>query len=223
MIMEEIDEFIDMIGDERLRGMVRRLLQEPNIELAGEKLGLEEAPAGSRVHHPYSGGLLEHTIAVARLAKTLSEIVEQVYGCKVDRDLVIAGALLHDAMKRYVYAPDEKGGFGPSQLGERIDHLTLLVAEMYRLGYPLDLIHVVASHHGDASPISPRTIEALIVSIADYADSEMNRKVQRAAEYLLEAAGESFKPRTSREAFMILKAKAEGGIEEVRRFLHGED
>lgn len=222
-MMREIEDFIEMIEDERLRGMVRHLLQEPHIELSGERLGLEEAPAGSKVHHPYSGGLLEHTIAVARLAKTLCEIVEQVYGCDVDRDLILAGALLHDAMKRYVYAPDDKGGFSSSPLGERIDHLTLLVAEMYRLGYPLDLIHVVASHHGDASPISPKTIEALIVSIADYADSELNRKVQRAAEHLLETAGESVKPRSTREAIKILKAKAEGGIEEVRRLLHGED
>lgn len=222
-MIERIEDLIEMIEDDGLRGLVRRLLQEPEIELAGERLGLEEAPAGSRVHHPYSGGLLDHTIAVARLAKTLCEIVEQVYGCEVDRDLVLAGALIHDAMKRYVYTPDEKGGFAPSPLGERIDHLTLLVAEMYRLGYPLDLIHVVASHHGDASPISPRTIEALIVSIADYADSELNRKAQKAAEYLLETAGESLKPISSREAFKILKAKAEGGIEEVRRLLHRED
>lgn len=219
---EEIDEFIEMIGDEGLRGMVRHLLQEPEIELAGERLSLDEAPAGSKVHHPYSGGLLEHTLAVAKLAKTLSEIVEQIYGCEVDRDLVLAGALLHDAMKRYVYTPGEKGGFGSSPLGERIDHLTLLVAEMYRLGCPLDLIHIVASHHGDASPISPRTIEALIVSIADYADSELNRKVQRVAEYILENAGESLKPSSSKEAFRILKAKAEEGIEGVRRLLHGE-
>ncbi len=221
--MERIESLVEMIRDKKLRRMVRRLLKEPSIKFEGERLALDEAPAGSRVHHPYSGGLLEHTIAVARLAKALSEIVEEVYGCEVDRDLVLAGALTHDAMKRYVYTQDRKGGFGSSPLGERIDHLTLLVAEMYRLGYPLDLIHVVASHHGEASPISPRTIEALIVSMADYADSELNRRVQKAAEYLLETAGEDAKPRSSREAFRILKAKAEGGVEEVRRLLHGED
>ncbi|MEM3055663.1 MAG: HD domain-containing protein [Candidatus Bathyarchaeia archaeon] len=221
-MVEEIDDLIELISDERLRTIVRLLLQEPRIEFEGKRLSLGEAPAGSRVHHSYSGGLLEHTIAVVKLAKTLSDIVEQVYDCRVNRDLVLAGALIHDTMKRYVYVPDEKGGFSPSPLGERIDHLTLLIAEMYRLGCPLDLIHVVASHHGDASPISPRTIEALIVSIADYADSEMNRKVQRAAEYILENAGESLKPRSSKEAFRILKTKAEEGIEGVRRLLHGE-
>ncbi len=66
-----------------------------------------------------------------------------------------------------------------------MDHLTLMVAEMYRRGLPLDLIHVVAAHHGDQSPVKPKTLEALIVSIADLADSEFSRQSLRAAEYLV--------------------------------------
>jgi len=221
-MMAEVEKFIRRIGDRKLRRMVRDLLREPRIDLDAEKLSLEKCPAGARVHHAYEGGLLQHTVAVVRLALTLCDLVEEVYGGEVDRDVVLAGALLHDVMKCYVYTPADDG-FTSSPLGERIDHLTLLVAEMYRRGFPLDVIHVAASHHGDQSPVRPKTVEALIVSIADYADSEMSRRVLRAAEYLLRrATGENIRCTSSREALEVVRAKAREGWEGVRRLRRGE-
>ena len=222
-MMAEIEGLVRRIRDRKLRRMVREFLREPDIGLDGERLPLEECPGGTRIHHAYEGGLLQHTVSVARLAITLCDLVEEVYGGEVDRDLVLAGALLHDLMKCYVYAPSGGGGFASSPLGERIDHLTLLVAEMYRRGFPLDVIHVVASHHGDQSPVRPRTLEALIVSIADYADSELSRRVLRAAEYLLRrATGEEARGISSREALEVVRAKAREGWEGVRRLRRGE-
>lgn len=211
-----------MIGDEKLRGLVEGLLNDPGISLNGDMLAFEDCPGGSYVHHAYGGGLLQHTVAVVRMALTLSDLVEQVYGGEVDRDVVLAGALLHDVMKCYVYAPGAQGGFISSPLGDRIDHLSLLVAEMYRRGFPADVIHVAASHHGDQSPIKPKTVEALVVSVADFADAEMSRSVLRAAEYLLRAAGEDSRLLSSREAFRVVKAKAREGLDGVRRVRRGE-
>jgi len=214
----EVEKLVDGIGDEELREMVRGLLHDPDVGLGASRLPLEESPAGAYMHHAYAGGLLEHTVAVTRLALTLCELVEEVYGGEVDRDLVLAGAILHDVMKCYVYTPSVRGGFVSSPLGDRIDHLSLLVAEMYRRGFPLDLIHVAASHHGDRSPVRPKTLEALILSIADLADSEMSRRLLRAAEYLLrQATGEKVRCRSSREALKVVRAKAQEGWEGVRR------
>lgn len=222
-MIAEIEKLVRKIRDRKLRRMVRELLREPDISLDGKRLPLEECPGGARIHHAYEGGLLQHTVSVARLAITLCDLVEEVYGGEVDRDTVLAGALLHDLMKCYVYTPSGGGGFASSPLGERIDHLTLLVAEMYRRGFPLDVIHVVASHHGDQSPVRPRTLEALIVSIADYADSELSRRVLRAAEYLLRrATGEEARGISSREALEVVRAKAREGWEGVRRLRRGE-
>jgi len=183
-MMDELLAFADLIEDGVLRGKVLEVLQVPDIDLEGEKLPFEVCPGGAYVHHAYEGGLLQHTLAVTRLCASLCDLVEGVYGGRVDRDAVIAGALIHDVMKCYQYVRDG-GGFRTSPLGERVDHLSLLVAELYRRGFPTEVIHVVASHHGDQSPVKPKTLEALIVSIADFADSELSRKSLRAAEYLL--------------------------------------
>lgn len=222
-MMEEVERLVEKIRDRKLHRMVREFLREPDICLEGEMLPLEECPAGARIHHAYEGGLLQHTVATTRLSLTLCDLVEEVYGGEVDRDLVLAGALLHDLMKCYVYLRAGEGAYASSALGERIDHLTLLVAEMYRRGFPLDVIHVVASHHGDQSPVRPKTLEALIVSIADYADSELSRRVLRAAEYLLRrATGEEARGISSREALEVVRVKAREGWEGLRRLRRGE-
>lgn len=216
--MIEMESYIRKIGDKKLRRLVRDLLKDPKIRLEGRGLQLGECPAGAYMHHTYKGGLIQHTVSVVRLALTLCDLVEEVYGGEVERDVVTAGALLHDIMKCYSYEATEEGGFTTSKLGERIDHLTLLVAEMYRRGFPLDVIHVAASHHGEQSPVKPKTLEALIVSIADYADSELSRKVLRAAEYLLRQAPRTEARRlTQKEALEVVKAKSRGGWEGVRR------
>ncbi len=223
-MMEELEGLAGEIGDEGLRGMVLEFLEVPDIELEGERLPFDECPGGAYVHHCYEGGLLQHTVAVARLSLTLCDLVEGCYGGEVDRDVVLAGALVHDVMKCYSYVRDEWGGFRTSPLGERVDHLSLLVSEMYRRGFPVDVIHVAASHHGEQSPVRPKTLEALIVSIADLADSELSRQSLRAAEYLVrEATGRRGRFGSSVEALEVLRAKAREGWDGVRRLNSGKD
>ena len=60
---------------------------------------LRAAPAGERSTTPTRGGLVQHTLATVRLALALCDVVEQVYGAEVNRDVVIAASLLHDIMK----------------------------------------------------------------------------------------------------------------------------
>ena len=207
-MMDELLAMAEMIEDEGLRGKVLEMLEVPDVDLEGEKLPFDVCPGGAYVHHAYEGGLVQHTLAVTRLCASLCDLVEGVYGGRVDRDTVIAGALIHDVMKCYQYVRDGRG-FRTSPLGERVDHLTLVVAELYRRGFPLEVVHVVASHHGDQSPVKPKTLEALIVSIADFADSELSRKSLRAAEYLVrEVAGGRPRLGSSEEALELLRVKA---------------
>jgi 7,8-dihydroneopterin 2',3'-cyclic phosphate phosphodiesterase len=222
-LMEELEGLAGRIRDEALRGMVLEFLKVPDIELDGERLPFDECPGGAYVHHCYEGGLLQHTIAVARLSLTLCDLVEECYGGKVDRDVVLAGALVHDVMKCYSYVRDDWGGFRTSPLGERLDHLSLLVSEMYRRGFPVDVIHVAASHHGEQSPVKPKTLEALIVSVADFADSELSRQTMRAAEYLVrEATGRRERFGSSEEALEVLRVKAREGWDGLRRMNPGK-
>jgi len=219
----EVERLAGLIRDKELRRKVLGVIANPSIELESPSISLEECPAGAYQHHSYVGGLLQHTIAVTKLSLTLCDLMEEVYGGKVDRDVVVAGSLLHDVMKCYTYTPSQDGGYISSRLGEQVDHLTLLVAELYRRGFPVDVIHVAASHHGDVSPVKPKSVEALIVSIADLADSELSRRTLRAAEYLLRQAGET-KPRinSSQEALDVVEAKKREGWGGVRKLVDGE-
>jgi len=222
-MMEEVEKLVEEIKGEKLRMMVLELLRKPTLDLDYSCLSVEECPAGAYQHHSYSGGLLQHTIGVTRLSMTLCDLVEEVYGGKVDRDTVVAGALIHDIMKIYTYEPRGDGSYMSSPLGEKLDHLTLLVAELYKRGFPVEVVHVAASHHGDVSPVKPKTMEALIVSIADLADSELSRKTLRAAEYLLRQMGESQpKLNSSREALDLVQAKSRDGWDGVRKLSNGK-
>lgn len=222
-MMDEVEGLAALIKDKKLRKSVIELLRNPTLDLDYRCLPVEECPAGAYQHHSYAGGLLQHTIGVAKLSMTLCDLVEEVYGGKVDRDTVLAGALLHDIMKIYTYEPRGDGSYMSSPLGDRVDHLTLLVAELMKRGFPVDVVHVAASHHGDVSPVKPKTMEALIVSIADLADSELSRKTLRAAEYLLRQMGESQpKLNSSRAALDLVQAKSKEGWDGVRKLSNGK-
>jgi len=218
-MINEVEKLAALIKDRGLRKKVLDLFRKPVLDLDSPSLPVEECPAGAYQHHSYSGGLIQHTVSVTKLSLTLCDLVEEVYGGKVDRDTVLSGALLHDVMKCYTYEPRGDGSYITSLLGERIDHLTLLVAELYKRGFSTEIIHVVASHHGDVSPVKPKTMEALIVSIADLADSELSRKTLRAAEYLLKQMGEMQpKLNSSREALDVVQAKNREGWNGVKKF-----
>ena len=221
--MDEVEKLAAGIKDESLRGKVIDLLRNPTLDFDYPCLPVEECPAGAYQHHSYSGGLLQHMIGVTKLSMTLCDLVEGVYGGNVDRDTVLAGALIHDIMKCYTYEPRGDGSYISSPLGEKVDHLTLLVAELYKRGFPIDVVHVAASHHGDVSPVKPKTMEALIVSIADLADSELSRKTLRAAEYLLRQMGENQpKLNSSREALDLVQTKSREGWDGVKKLSNGK-
>ncbi|MEM1508066.1 MAG: HDIG domain-containing protein [Candidatus Bathyarchaeia archaeon] len=211
---------VNRIRDKSLRRMILDFLSDLSVEVEGKHysgLPLDDAPASRSYHHSHPGGLVDHILSTINIALALCNSIEKVYGGKVDRDLVIGGVILHDVMKTLTYEKKSEGSYRNSPLGERIDHLTLLVSEMLKRNFPLSLIHIVAASHGQAGPISPKTIEALVCHIADDADSKMNGGVLNAAKYLVrEATGESWDIIDSKTAFKIIAWKAEGGWDSLR-------
>lgn len=220
-------EAINKIRDESLKEAVLDLVKEPSLNLSGvlyEGLRVEDSPASLSRHHSYPGGLLEHILSTLRIALTLCDCVEEIYHGKVNRDLVIAGVILHDILKPLMYVARDDGGYEPSPLSERVDHLTLVTSELLRRGLPLEIVHVVCAHHGDAGPISPKTLEALICHVADVADSTLNGKVLRAAKYLIkEVTGQPVEVIDSKTAFELVQLKAKEGWEGVREALTGSN
>jgi 7,8-dihydroneopterin 2',3'-cyclic phosphate phosphodiesterase len=220
--MEKLVELAGLIADDGLRETVLAFLRDPPTDLDQPALPVGVCPAGAYQHHSYRGGLVEHTVSVVKLCGSLCDVVEEQYGGSVDRDLVMAGAILHDIMKVYCYEETGGGGFRTSEFGGLVDHLSLMIAEMYRRGLPLSLVHVVAGHHGDAGATKPKTVEALIVSVADQADSDLNGKLLRAAKYLLRRSGVS-RPSlgSAKEALDVVQVKSREGWEGLQRMLDG--
>lgn len=144
--VEELEGFFEHltreIHDPRLRGAVETVAgSEP---VAAE---LRRAPCTRGGHHAYLGGLLEHTVAVGTLVSELC-----VLHPRLDSDLLMAAALLHDIGKTREFTYDAE--FGISDEGRLLGHLAIghgiiagacgeLPAERR-----LALLHCVLSHHG---------------------------------------------------------------------------
>lgn len=228
MLHPKLRAIVNKIRNEELRRKVIQLLENPVFEVDGKVysgLPLDISPAGLSHHHCYPGGYIEHVVSTTNLALALCNSVEKVYHGKVNRDIVIAGILLHDLFKPVTYTANENGSYGSTSLADYMDHLSIVISELVRRGFPLDLVHVVSAHHGDYGPIRPHTIEALICHLADLMDSRLNGEVLNAAAYLArKAVGEELKGLTSKDAFEIIHSKVVEGwngvaktIEKIKR------
>jgi len=211
------------IKDQSLREKVIALIKEPKLSMMetseSKAVPFKESPASKRRHHSYENGLIIHTLATTKLAISLCDIMETIYNVKVNRDVVIASALLHDLFKGHTYAMIYPGKYSASKLGDELDHLSLIVMELYVQKFPVEVIHAVASHHGEGSPVQPRTIEALIVHLCDTVDATMNDKALFAAKDIIRECLMKEILTLPREVspFDIIIAKEQGGCENVRR------
>lgn len=136
-------------------------------------------PAGMRMHHAYIGGLLQHSVDVAGIAIALAEQIG-----KVDKDLVVTGALLHDIGK--LREISSQIGFPYTTEGRLLGHIAMSVMMVQEAAAKLklpaarleQLQHILLSHHGDndkGSPVVCATKEAFIVHYADEIDAIMNQ------------------------------------------------
>jgi 7,8-dihydroneopterin 2',3'-cyclic phosphate phosphodiesterase len=219
---ERLKKLVNKIKNKSLRKKTLKSLENPTAKIGGRTysgLPLDVSPAGLSRHHSYPGGFIDHVMATAEIALNLCDVVERVYGGKVNRDLVLSGIILHDIFKPLTYAQGENRGYTVTLLGDYLDHLSLIVSEMVKRGFPLEVVHIVAAHHGgEAGPVWPRTTEALICHLADLADSRLNGEVLRAARYLSrQATGTELPLLTSKEAFEIVHAKTSKGWDEVKK------
>jgi len=221
LLHPKLKALTDKIRDKNLRKKVIELLENPTFEINGKKysgLPLEVSPAGLSHHHCYPGGYIEHIASTANLALAICNSVEKVYHGKVNYDFVVAGVLLHDVFKPVTYVVNENGRYTPTGLADYMDHLSLVISELVRRGFPLELVHIVSAHHGDYGPIRPHTIEALICHLADLMDSRLNGEVLNAAAYLTrKAIGEELRGLTSKEAFEIVYSKKSEGWKGVAK------
>lgn len=136
-----------------------------------------QAPAAQRYHHNYAGGLLEHSLGVARIALKIAELHPEA-----DRDLLLMGALLHDLGKVKELQPGLEICY--SDEGKLLGHIVLGIGMLNELMEKAgieqvvrnQLTHMIASHHGRYewhSPRKPMFLEAQILHLADMMDADI--------------------------------------------------
>jgi 3'-5' exoribonuclease len=148
-MLAELREIIEKhISDEPLRRLVLTLLDrhaEP----------LQKLPATQSRYHPFSGGLLEHTLSVTRTSLLLAERYAAYYtelSPPLNVGLVVAGAVLHDLGR--VLEHGDALGRHLSVPGRLVGHLTL----------GRDLVRDAAREQGDVSPELLQMLEHILVA-----------------------------------------------------------
>lgn len=165
--------YIETINNNNIRQLLEIIFNDNEIATS-----FKTAPAAKTIHHDYIGGLLEHTLNIARLSDDISKHYPDI-----NRDTLIAGALLHDIGKIYELSYDKN--FDYTDAGRLQGHIALGVeivnSKLSSLpDFPKDLAlvlkHMILSHHGQlefGSPKRPKTLEALLLSHLDDLDAKM--------------------------------------------------
>ena len=165
----DLRELIETVQQPHLR----RLLDAFFAPGCGGWERFRHAPAAKRNHQAYRHGLLEHSLSVSQGVSAMAAFFPGI-----DRDVAVAGALLHDIGKLDAYT-DDPMGIDLTDAGKLQGEIPLGYYRVRRAvedieGFPSDLaqavLHIVLSHHGaleHGSPVVPCTREATLVHMVD--------------------------------------------------------
>lgn len=165
---------MESVKNPRLKALIYNIFSDKDIS---EKF--RTAPAASDFHHPYIGGLIEHTLACVELARMIASKHKDI-----NLDLLLCGTALHDigkieelAYRRSFYYTDKGRLIGHIVLGANIvsaaiDKIPEFPEELKNL-----ILHIILSHHGEqewGSPKRPMCFEAIILHHIDNLDAKIN-------------------------------------------------
>ncbi len=173
----ELLSLVEGLSDPHLKGLLMDFLGDEELTQR-----FRSAPAAKTIHHAWRGGLLEHTLSVCGLADAMCRHYQGVLPGLLDRDMVLAGAILHDMGKMWEMDPTT---FEYTDEGRLLGHMSLMLVQLDRKirarnDFPkalaLHLEHLLLSHHGElefGSPKRPKTPEAWVLHYADILDGRM--------------------------------------------------
>ncbi len=156
-----------------LKALLDQIFDDPDL-LEAYLLG----PAAKLRHQAYVGGLAEHSLNMAEHALHCAGFYQEL-----NRDLLVTGALLHDIGKIEEYRVDTVIEF--SDAGRMEGHIVLGDRMIRRLAdeiedFPeemrMQLSHLILSHQGRfeyASPVTPKSLEAVVLYVLDLLDSRV--------------------------------------------------
>jgi 3'-5' exoribonuclease len=172
-MMKEFFSRIKKVSNKKLKTLLIRIFDEPGFKK------FAAAPAGKLWHHSYLHGLLEHTLEIIKICDLLCDFHREI-----NRDLVIAGAMLHDFGKVEELSFDLTYEY--TDKGKLLGHIVIAAMKINEVAagipdFPEDLknclLHIVLSHQGKlefASPVVPKTLEAITLYHADELSAKVN-------------------------------------------------
>ena len=173
VMISEFTKRIEKIKEPFLKKLVKNIFNEENLNK------FAAAPAGKSWHHSYLHGLIEHTLEIIRICDLMCDIHSEI-----NRDLLITGAMMHDFGKTAELSYDNS--FDYTDKGKLLGHIVisamLINEEAKKIpGFPEVtkecLLHLILSHQGKlefASPVVPKTLEAITLYQADELSAKVN-------------------------------------------------
>ncbi len=171
VLEDELRADIDALHDSDLKTLTKYLLNQ-------HKSAYLTYPAAVRNHHNFASGLLYHSVCMARLAQKICDLYPNV-----NRDYVVAGALLHDLGKVIELSGPVATRY--TDEGKLLGHISIMAGEIRVAAKTLNITsetpvlleHMILSHHTKpefGSPIPPLTLEAIVLAAIDDFDAKMN-------------------------------------------------
>ena len=173
-MLGSIKDLLKEIKNPHLKNLIDRFLSDNHFMALFKK-----APAAKNFHHNYIGGLLEHTLSVCQMSRSVADHYPDL-----DKDLLMTGAFLHDIGKIKELGYHTQIDY--TDEGRLLGHLTLGVALVDEKlakfkNFPRELAiclkHLLLSHHGQfefGSPKRPKFLEAFALHLIDDLDAKMN-------------------------------------------------
>lgn len=177
LMYSQLLDSINLVEDPKIKKLLENIFKNKDIENKFKK-----HPGGIEIHHNWVGGLLQHTLEVLDYCKTSNEIFPTL-----NKDLLIAGSLLHDIGK--LEGIDVTSKIKNTNKGQLIGHLILSAVFVSKkcdeVGLDEELknklLHIITSHHGKeelGSPKEPMFPEAVVIYYADELSSKTSEMIE---------------------------------------------
>lgn len=170
---KEFDQKLKSISEKHLKKLLPNIFNDDRFG----KFCL--VPAGKSWHHGYIHGLLEHTLEIIKICELMCE-----FHPELNKDLLLSGAMLHDMGK--IEELSYESAFEYTDKGKLVGHIVIasniVRDEIKKIAdFPVELennlIHLILSHQGKfehASPVVPKTAEAIALYQADELSAKVN-------------------------------------------------
>ena len=181
-IKEMYEELLGCIGTVK-NPYLQKLLSIYFVDSPAFAKAFQFHSAAKSVHHGFVGGLLEHTLSVAKMCDYYSSCYPQL-----NRDLLLTAAIFHDIGKTKELSRFPENDYTDD--GQLLGHIiigTEMVGKGIRAipGFPevlaVELKHCILAHHGEleyGSPQKPALLEALALNFADNTDAKMETMIE---------------------------------------------